>query len=175
MQKRYKRQLQQLNFETKQILDDLDSIEDPSLQKNARVWSVIQVLGHLELSEAGTLKYMQKKILAGEKMKRASFIHKLRMRLVNLLLSTWFRWKAPLFIADPPNNYSLAEISDRWKNTRGQLEKYVEEYPEELSNRLVFRHPMAGRQALGEAISSIVYHQRHHVHQIKRIRKELKI
>ena len=164
-----------LEEETSKVFASLENVESTSLSIKGRGWSLIQVLSHLEMSEALSLNYMKKKINAGSGMKRSGVVNKVRMRVTCGFLSSRIKWKAPSYIANPKDDYSLDEIKDKWNDTRSDLRKFVDDYPDEFLNRLVYKHPMAGRQALGEAIDSIIYHQRHHIHQINRIKKELKI
>lgn len=175
MKKSPKKTLDRLNKETDKIFSALEVIESAMLQRKGSGWSIIQVLGHLELAESASLAYMKKKLKAGSSMRKSSWLNKLRMRLVNVIQMTNLRWKAPSYVSSPPNDYNLAEIKEKWGKTRAALEQYIRYYPDELMNRLVYKHPMAGRQALNEAIRSFLYHQRHHKYQINRIRKELTI
>ena len=67
----------------------------------------------------------------------------------------------------------MAAIRDEWTKTREAIKNYVEEYPDKLLSKAVYKHPFAGRLDLESAIGSFIYHQRHHIHQIKRIRKKM--
>ena len=170
-----KNKLRILKKETEDILDDLAPIEDAILQKTGSGWSLIQVLSHLNMAESGSLRYMKKKILAGEKMKKVNAWNSFRMWVTSFFLQTGLRWKAPSYIANPEGKYTLSEMKSIWNDTRAQIDEYVNSYPENLLDRAVYRHPMAGRLSLEQAVDSFIYHQRHHVHQIKRIKKELGI
>ena len=175
MRKTLENKLAKLNSETEGIFEKLQLIELNSLQKNGKGWSIIQVLSHLEMAESASLGYMKKKILAGSEMGRTKALYKFKMEITNLLLQSSLKWKAPSQVSNPEGSYSLDEIREKWKTTRSSLKDYINEYPEELLDKAVYKHPMAGRQGLEQAIDSFIYHQRHHMHQIKRIRKELNI
>ncbi len=162
-----------LDEETDHIFEELEHVDPLLHTKNGKGWSLIQVLSHLQMSEEASLNYMKKKIKAGEQMPKTTWWNKFKMWFTCGFLSSSLKWKAPSYIANPPGDYSLNDIRSKWKETREAIWKYVEEYPRNLLDRTVFKHPMAGRQALNEAVDSLIYHQRHHVHQIKRIRKEL--
>lgn len=175
MEKKIENKLQLLIKETDQIFEKLKPLDSDFLTMNGRGWSMIQVLSHLNMAESISLDYMKKKVQAGRKMKKVNFINNLRMWVTCGFLRTGLRWKAPSYISNPKGDYSLNEISEEWKATRSDLKSYIDKYPKDLLDRAVYKHPMAGRLSLSQAISSFIYHQRHHIHQINRIRRELKV
>ncbi len=164
-----------LKKETEDIFANLESLDHDLLRKNGKGWSIIQVLSHLNMAEIISLEYMKKKMLAGRKMKKVNMINKARMWVTCGFLQTGLKWKAPSYISNPNGDYSLSEIKSKWEATRMKIHDYIDNYPDEWLNRAVYKHPMAGRLSLIQAIDSFIYHQRHHVHQINRIRKELSI
>lgn len=175
MDKNLEKKIKQLNELTDDLLGSIDDVAPDKLQEKGRGWSIMQVFSHLEMSEAASLNYMKKKILAGKDMPRVSAMGKFKMGVTNALLKSPLRWKAPSYISNPKGDYSLDEIKSKWSKTREEVTAYVAEYPDEFLDRAVFRHPMSGRQGLGEALDSMIYHVYHHKHQVKRIRKELGI
>ena len=175
MKKDIEKRLKLLDSETQRIFDDLSGLDDQTLRKNGRGWSVIQVLNHLNKAEILSLQYMRKKMKAGTKMKKINVLNRMRMWITCGFLESGLKWKAPSYIANPPGDDSLEEMREKWKETRSQIEAYIQDYPDEWLDRAVYKHPMAGRLSLMQAIDSFIYHQRHHVHQIRRIKKELGI
>ncbi|MEP5611075.1 MAG: DinB family protein [Cyclobacteriaceae bacterium] len=173
MKKEIEKRLLLLARETEVIFAELESFEDDLLRKKGRGWSIIQVLSHLDMAESLSLEYMKKKVKAGSKMSKVNVVNSLRKWVTCGFLQTGLKWKAPAYISNPNGDYSLDEMKSKWMKTRSNIRKYVEDYPEELLNRGVYRHPMAGRLSLIQAVDSFIYHQRHHVHQINRIKKEL--
>ena len=173
MKKEIENRLLLLTEETDKIFADLESIEASELQKKGKGWSIIQVLSHLNMAETLSLQYMQKKILAGSKMGKVSIVNTIRMSVTCGFLQTGLRWKAPSYISKPKGDYTLNEIRKEWNSTRSQIRQYIQDYPDDLLNREVYKHPMAGRLSLIQAVDSFIYHQRHHVHQLNRIKKEL--
>ncbi len=167
--------LSQLKKETNEIFDDLESLDQDFLGKKGKGWSIIQVLSHLNMAETLSLEYMKKKMQAGDKMKKVNLINNARMWVTCGFLQTGLRWKAPSYISKPKGDYSLNEIRSEWESTRTNIKEYVNDYPEKWLNKAVYKHPMAGRLSLLQAIDSFIYHQRHHVHQINRIKKEFSI
>ncbi|WP_420317920.1 DinB family protein [Ekhidna sp.] len=167
-----KNKLQRLNSDTDKIYQLIDDIPQDKLLDGSYGWSIIQVLSHLNDAESASLKYMQKKMQAGDKMKSSGAGNSLRMWLTNQALKSSLKWKAPSYISNPPS-YPLEEMKSKWMETRKAIEEFVNEYPDEWINKLVYKHPMGGRQNLDRAVESFIYHQIHHMHQINRIKKQL--
>ncbi|MEP1094424.1 MAG: DinB family protein [Cyclobacteriaceae bacterium] len=173
MKKEIENRLLLLTRETDLIFIELESFEDELLRKKGMGWSIIQVLSHLNMAESISLEYMKKKVKAGRKMSKVNVVNGFRKWVTCGFLQTGLKWRAPAYISNPNGEYSLDEIKSTWETTRNGIRKYVEHYPEDLLNRAVYKHPMAGRLSLIQAVDSFIYHQRHHVHQINRIKKEL--
>lgn len=174
MKKGINDKLKQLNEDTDKIYASLEGIDDEKLKDASYGWSIIQVLSHLNSAENASLKYMQKKIQAGDKMADSGAVNSLRMWLCNGVLKSSLKWKAPSYIANPPE-YEYEEVKSIWAETRASIQQFVDEYPEQWMNKLVYKHPMGGRQNLDRAVDSFLFHQIHHTHQINRIRKKLGI
>jgi hypothetical protein len=51
---------------------------------------------------------------------------------------------------------------------RGELAALVESFPPVLLDRLVFRHPFAGRMTLAHALGTLQAHLDHHIPQVER-------
>lgn len=165
--------LSKLDKETEELFALSSGLNEEDLKNQSYGWSIIQVYAHLNIAETGSVMYMKKKMLAGQKMKDFNFLGKIRYFFVKGLLQGSLKWKAPKVIAQPNGDLTLKQIKDQWAKTRASTKKYVEEYPEDLLSKAVYKHPFAGRLNLEGAISSFIYHQRHHMHQIKRIKKKI--
>lgn len=172
MKKEINEKLKRLNSDTEKIYVSMDGIPKEKLIDTSYGWSLIQVLSHLNAAETASLKYMHKKIQAGDGMGKSGPGNTLRMWLTNQALKSSLKWKAPSYISNPPM-YEYDEIKSKWANTRSSIQQFVDEYPEKWLNKLVYKHPMGGRQNLDGAIDSFVFHQIHHIHQINRIKKQL--
>ena len=168
------KKLKRLNDDTEKIYASLDGIAKEKLSDPSYGWSIIQVFSHLNDAETASLKYMKKKVQAGDKMANSKLSNALRTWLCNHALKSSLKWKAPSYISNPPT-YELEEIRSKWADTRSAIQEFVDNYPDQWLNKLVYKHPLGGRQNLDRAVDSFVYHQVHHTHQIKRIRKQLGI
>lgn len=164
--------LKRLEVDTQKVFASIEHLDEEQLKDATYGWSIVQVFEHLNQSETMSLVYMKKKMQAGDAMAIGGAMNQLRMRLTNLALKTSLKWKAPAYIAYPEQS-TLEDVTMRWANTRKQINTFVEAFPEHWLNRLVYKHPMGGRQTLEKAVDSFIYHQQHHVHQIERIKKRI--
>ncbi len=162
-----------LDYERESMYAFVEGLTEEELHDDTYGWSIIQVFSHLNDAEFGSILYMRKKIQAGSSMPNFSFLGKLKMTFIKGLLQTNLKWKAPSFISEPNGSYTFDEMKQKWEETREVTKKYVSEYPNELMNKAVYKHPLAGRLDLLNAIDSFIYHQRHHMHQLKRIKDKL--
>jgi len=163
--------LDQLDQEREQMYGAVAHLSDDELHEQSYGWSIIQVFSHLNDAEVGSILYMKKKMQAGDKMPNFSMGNRFRMSLAKLFLQSSIKWKAPSYIGDPEGKFTLEEMKEKWGLTREKTRAYVKEYPDELLGKAVFKHPFAGRLDLSSGIDSLIYHQRHHMHQLKRIKK----
>ena len=165
--------LELLDAETEMLYRMADGLSEEDLHDHSYGWSIIQVFSHLNMAESGSVRYMKKKMQAGDEIPQISFLGKFRFLLTKGLLQSSLRWKAPKVVSQPKGDLSLKEMQETWAETRKATKQYVETYPEHLLNKAVYKHPFAGRMDLAGAIGSFIYHQRHHMHQIRRIRKKI--
>jgi hypothetical protein len=131
-------------------------------------WSALQVLHHVVTVEALTVGYVRKKMQAGEGLSRAGIGSRLRLLAVQAALASPLRVRAPEVAADVPATVDPDEVRARWETVRGELAALVESFPPGLLDRLVFRHPFAGRMTLAHALGTLQAHLDHHIPQVER-------
>lgn len=131
-------------------------------------WSVLQVVHHVIAAEAGTLRYTSKKMLGGTKLPRAGLTSKLRLLALKGALVSPLRFRAPVITADVPNEADPAEVLALWQETREGWRKLLDGFPEELLDRMVFRHTLVGLMGLRDTLAFLQTHLDHHVRQIDR-------
>lgn len=131
-------------------------------------WSALQVLHHVVTVEALTVGYVRKKMQAGAALETAGPASRLRLLAVQVALALPLRVTAPAVAGDVPAESELAGLSARWDEVRRGLEDLVRSFPPELADRLVFRHPYAGRMTLAHALGTLEAHLDHHIPQVER-------
>jgi DinB superfamily len=131
-------------------------------------WSALQVLHHVVTAEALTLGYIRKKMQAGLALEQAGPASRLRLLVLQVTLALPLRIKAPATTGDVPAESELEALRARWDDVRRDLGVLVESFPPELLDRLVFRHPYAGRMTLAHALGTLEAHLDHHIPQVER-------
>jgi DinB superfamily len=131
-------------------------------------WSALQLLHHVVTSEALTQGYVRKKMQAGPALEKAGPTSRLRLLAVQVTLALPIRVTAPTPVAQVPDESELPALRTRWDEVRRDLDALVRSFPPELLDRLVFRHPYAGRMTLAHALGTLEAHLDHHIRQVER-------
>lgn len=133
-------------------------------------WSVLQILNHILLSEAGTLRYMKNKTAHTPNLKRSTPVSYFRFFLLTSALHSPFRFRAPEGVK-PSETESLPPLPvllEQWSEVRRDFRDFLEQFPQGQENKLVFRHPVAGRLTLFHTLSFMKDHLSRHLKQIRR-------
>ena len=129
-------------------------------------WSALQVLHHVIAAEAGTLSYASKKMQGGTALPRAGLLSRLRLLGLQAAMVSPLRFKAPGMTADVPREIDPDELRARWDEVRAGWEKLLESFPEEILDRMVFRHGFAGLMGLPDTLGFMQAHLEHHARQV---------
>ena len=132
-------------------------------------WSVLQVLHHVITAEAGTLGYISKKMRGGTSLPRAGLVSRLRLLALQVASASPFRFRAPGVTADVPAEIDPDELLRRWDEVRVGWKDRLDGFPDELLDRMVFRHTMAGLMGLPDTLSFLQSHLTHHARQVERL------
>ena len=132
-------------------------------------WSVLQILHHVITAEDGTRRYISKKMLAGTSLPRAGFVSRLRLLALQAANASPLRFQAPGRTGEVPPNSDPAETLAHWEEVRKEWRQHLEDFPEELTDRVVFRHAMAGLMGLPDTLSFLQSHLDHHARQVKEL------
>jgi hypothetical protein len=132
-------------------------------------WSVLQVLHHVIAAEDGTRRYISKKMRAGASLPPAGLMSRARLFALQLANTSPLRLRAPGATADVPAAIDPDELGARWNEVRGDWRELLNGFPEELLDRMVFRHGMVGLMGLPDTLLFLRSHLAHHVRQLERL------
>ena len=132
-------------------------------------WSALQVLHHVIAAEAGTLSYTSKKMRGGTSLPRAGLLSRLRLLSLRVAMVSPLRFKAPGVTADVPEEIDPEVLRARWDEVRAGWEKLLESFPEEILDRMVFRHGFVGLMGLPDTLGVMQSHLEHHARQVERV------
>lgn len=170
MQAALARRFERLESARSRLLATLEGREASALNRapGPGKWSALQILHHVVTAEALTLGYVRKKMQAGSALPRAGLASRLRLLALEVALASPLRVNAPAQVASVPPDVDPAELGARWDGVRREWRELLEAFPPALVDRLVFRHPLAGRMSLEHALGTLEAHLAHHVPQVER-------
>jgi hypothetical protein len=169
MEKRLAVPFERLESRRRALLSRLEGLEASQLnrQPGPGRWSITQVLCHIISSEELSLGYVQKKMLAPERLRDAGLAGWLRLAALAAVLRSPLRFRAPAATARVPDAEDPATTLQRWDAVRDGWRELLESVPPELVDKALFRHPSAGRMSLPQALRFSSEHLRHHVKQVE--------
>jgi uncharacterized damage-inducible protein DinB len=136
-------------------------------------WSVLQILTHLYISEKMSLHYIKKKSLGINQVGNAGGWQNLKMIILKISQRIPFRYKAPrAVVQNTPEAMPLDVLLAHWDMLRLELKSMLENLPDKHVHKLVYKHPVAGRLSLLQAMEFFQEHVRHHKPQIDKILKK---
>jgi len=168
-----------MNAKLEQLFNNLDQDRialDQQLRKldNAALnrtpgpnkWSALQSLRHLIMAEESSLGYMRKKLQDPNRSKKST----LSTRFRAALLIGWFKLgmkaKAPPAFATIDSNQDRDTVLADYGRIRQELANLLDQVPDAVMDRELFRHPLAGRMDLASALTFYRSHFHHHHKQI---------
>jgi len=166
MQQKARDQLDALDRALDQLGAQLAAFSDEELNRApARGgWTATQCLHHLILSEGGSQKYLEKKLSFKPELPRKGITDHLRRWLIVGYLSSPMKAKAPKGIGDEflPAYSELEPTLTKWRTQRAGLRTYLASLDPELYDKLIFKHPFAGRISLNTTLDFFQAHFARH-------------
>ncbi|MCX7769202.1 MAG: DinB family protein [Flavobacteriales bacterium] len=125
-------------------------------------WCAAQILDHLVKSEAGTLRYIQKKMGYSPHLPKAGPGAWMRFLLLRTALRAPWPWKAPAMVraAELHQLPTLLQILAEWQAVRQAWTRFLEHFPPNARGCLVFRHPLAGRLTILQTLTFLADHRK---------------
>jgi hypothetical protein len=135
-------------------------------------WSLAQVFAHLIASEQLSIQYLKKKIQAIETQPDTGMLEELKMLALIISQRLPFKFKAPKVVVDnTPTFNNVAEIVAAWNQTRTELKDLLNQFSNNHLTRKIYKHPVAGKLNIVQAMRFFQEHIIHHTPQIKRLLK----
>jgi hypothetical protein len=131
-------------------------------------WSALQVLAHVVNAEDGTRRYVSRKMLAGASLPRSGLASRLRLVVLQAANASPLRFRAPAGTGDVPDDIHPDSLLSRWLVVRMEWRELLDGFPEELLDRMVFRHAVVGLMGLPHTLDFLQSHLAHHARQVER-------
>ena len=173
MNKKLQKEFDALEKSRIDLFNKLDKLNASKMNKqpDANSWSVVQVMDHLIQAETNSVVYINKKLSFNPQLKKANFNTVFRMFLLKAALTLPMKWKAPKSMAVANNDRTDAEAKAAWAAVRKNLSDLLEKFPEGHLDAELFKHPVAGKFTIVQAVSFMHTHLGHHLSQIDRINR----
>jgi hypothetical protein len=167
------KKLQSLNEQLDDLHQFLTRYDEDTLNKRPKpgVWSALDVVQHLRISESLSHQYLQKK-LSGDpgKMGKAGLRSSLRSMAITLFMRSPAKRQAPKIVNESnfPERSDVSELMQDWKQQRSELESFLRKQPDVVFEKEVYRHPFGGRLSLLGMLRFFETHIERHRKQIER-------
>ncbi|MCB0689041.1 MAG: DinB family protein [Saprospiraceae bacterium] len=159
-----------LELRLNSLFKRLDQYDDDTLITPVRegVWSAMQIMNHLSLSERLSLKYLQKKLSFKPKLALAGVMSRVRFQVLRLYLQSNIKVKAPKGVRseDMPAICSFAELQSDWRNDRHKLRNFLNDLDDDVLDRELYKHPFVGRLTIAQMLQFFLLHFERHEKQI---------
>lgn len=133
-------------------------------------WCVLEILHHCYLSEAGTLRYMKKKLqYSPDGLPQSTMISRLKTLLLQAALQSPLKMRAPAGLDVFPEELVLEKIDGEWSLIRVEFQQLIEQLSETQLKWLLFKHPFIGRINMADTVRFVNAHYMHHKKQITRL------
>lgn len=171
MNEQLQRRFDRLEGTRRQVLRHLEGHDREALNRPRADggWSALQVLHHVIAAESGTLRYVSRKMQGGTSLPRVSLASRLRLLGLQAAMVSPLRFKAPAVVAEVPEEIDPEELRARWNEVRTGWKTLLEAFPEEILDRLVFRHALVGLMGLPDTLAFLQSHLEHHRRQVERV------
>ncbi len=158
-------------------LKDLDKLSKEQLHFKPLPdsWSITETLHHLYLAELGTYQYMGKKIQVADTLQKSGFKHAWNTFLLKIFLRSPLKFKLPKKAPIvPTGNISYGDLTAQWNQLRKDFLELLHHFDAASSQKLLFKHPIAGYINAHQALSFLAEHFKHHLKQLARIQHDAK-
>jgi hypothetical protein len=163
---------QQLENERNQVLAEIEKMPPARYTfSTGKKWSIAQILTHLLTSEKLSIRYMKKKSLGMSNLQNSGLIDELRYSLLKISQRISFlKYRAPTVVVEnTPSALPFHELKREWQSLRQELRIFLESIEDKNVSKKIFKHPVAGRLNVKQAIGFFGEHFNHHLPQIKRL------
>jgi len=141
-----------------------------SLKPAKDKWSINEILTHLVTSEQLTIRYLKKKSLGVDQLRNSGVGEKIRYAILKISQRLPLKYNAPKHVLlNTPEPLPFSQLPVIWSATRRDLEVFLDSIAEENVNKLIYKHPVAGRFDVVQCLMFMREHYLHHLPQIKRL------
>jgi len=161
-----------IETERQRILSEVSTLKEDALNKTPGPgkWSILQILTHLLIAERLSVLYMRKKSKGVDQLDNAGVLESFKLGVLKISQRLPIRYKAPKVVREhTPEALPLQELITQWNTLRGELNLFLNSIEEKNVRKKIYKHPIAGRLDVNQAMLFFREHVNHHQPQIKRL------
>ncbi|MDH3244540.1 MAG: DinB family protein [Saprospiraceae bacterium] len=169
MRKQLLKKLDHLDLELDELLTKLTQYDEMDLADKPApdIWSPLQIMHHLLLSESLSLAYVKKKLSYNPKLAKAGVSSQFRSLALDLALKSPLRFTAANGTeASDLNERKFSNLQSDWTTHRADLRIYILDLDDYWMDKEVYKHPYVGRLSFSQMLGFFQTHFRHHRKQI---------
>jgi hypothetical protein len=171
MNGRLQQALDSLENETAIILTKVSamSVEKYNHTANGH-WSVNQILNHLMSSERLSLQYMKKKSLGVNDLDDSGWLEEMKIIMLKVSQRLPLRYKVPRVVLEHTSSIAeFEQLRSEWRKIRSGLTLFAQNIEDRNVRKKIYKHPVAGRLDVIQAVIFFREHMHHHLPQIQRL------
>lgn len=163
-----------LESQRNSLLNDIKSVSKEKLNAHPPgKWSTNQVLAHIVTAEQLSISYLKKKFQGINDVSDTGLLEELKMLTLYISQRLPFKFKAPKVVVDnTPVFEDFDQIEAAWSKTRTDLKDLLNQFNDFQLARKVYKHPVAGKLNIQQALKFFGEHIIHHQPQIKKLLKQ---
>ena len=167
--KNVQKKFDKLESDRKKLVQKLSIYSNDQLNKKNENgdWSPMQIIEHLIEAEAGSLKYMQKKLSFNPTLEKTGLKQNFIFLIFQIVFRSPIKIKAPKGVSNTLPEFSdFEETTAIWEHNRQVLKTWLDNLDNDLWDKKIFKHPVMGRIAMAHTIGFHDEHLRRHTKQI---------
>lgn len=166
----YDQQLKTLDRLRGELLSRVEGLDSERFNRSPKegAWSPAQIVAHVIAAESRSLAYLRKRTQDPAGIPKSGFVAACKSAMLKMVMRSRIKVKAPPGAGEVPERAELAELTEEWDRVRSGWREFVEEFPSELAGRAVYKHPVAGRLSLDQALGFLIEHLDRHAGQLDR-------
>lgn len=175
MNNKLRKQFEVLETQRKKLVSLIAPLSHDQLHAHPEgKWSIAQVLSHLIASEHLSVNYLNKKMQGIEDIPNTGV--KEEFVMAALIVSQrlpFLKFKAPSVVADNTHVYQTTEqLTEAWNKGRAELKEVLSRFQDNQLQRKIYKHPIAGKLNIQQALRFFQEHIIHHTPQIKKLLRQ---
>lgn len=162
-----------IETQRKEIFSKLDALTDEQRHYNPGPgeWNILQVVHHLVTAEKLSVNYIKRKVRSDQTLRKSGILSKLRSVSLKWALKLPIKFTSPKITDATGKDPDYKKLKTEWREIRSELEELMNELDESMLKSEIFKHVVAGRMNMKQALEFMEEHTAHHQKQIERIRK----